>query len=1085
MREISKTDLVVERSEPACGAPSRRAFLRASGALLGGAALASRLDWALDLIARAEAGTLTPREAAELHAARNILYTVCLQCNTGCGIKVKILDGVAVKIDGNPYHPFTLVPHLSMTRPPAEVARLDAPVCPKGQAGVQTVYDPYRITKVLKRAGRRGENKWITIPFDQAITEIVEGGRLFRHVPGEETREVTGLRALYALRDPALAKAMAADVAEIARRADKAQAVADFKTKYAAHLDVLIDPNHPDLGPKNNQVVYAWGRKKAGRAEFAARFFGDVFGTVNTHGHTTVCQGSLYFACKAMSEQYDGHKFTGGKKFYWQPDYEHAAYILSVGTSTLEANYGPPSQASRLTQNLVDGRTRITVVNPRFTKLAAKAHRYVPIKPGEDAAFFMAIIRWIIEHRRYDATYLASANRAAAKAAGEPTWTNAVLLVKVGADGVPGPFLRASEIGVAPASPRVDAQGRPVEMEYLVAMHDGRPVAVDPNDDRTPVVGDLMVGTELPGAGGAPIRVKSAFRILADAAAARSMEEWSRICGIPVADIEAVARELTSHGKRAVVDLHRGVAQHTNGFSNVTCAMTINLLLGNFDWKGGMIAASTYDVLGGKPGQPFPLGQLNPGKTTRFGISIIRHEVNYEDTTLFEGYPARRNWWPLSSDIYEEIIPSIGDAYPYPIKALFFYMGAPTYALPAGHTNIEILTDLDKVPLFVCSDIVIGPTSMYADYIFPDLSYLERWEFHGSHPNMPARIQPVRQPVIAPLTETVRVFGEEMPCSFEALLLGLAERLGVNGFGPDALGPGQPLARPDDFYIRMVANLATDGTPVPEADDDEVRLFLESRRHLPRTVFDPVRWERIAGPQWRRVVYLLNRGGRFQEYADAYKGELVANPYGAAINLYQEKTALTRNAFTGRPHPAYATYLPITNARGSRPDELGLTDGYPFHLVTQRDITQTKSRTVSNYWLLAVRPENEILMNPLDAARIGVRDGDRVRVVSATNREGVWDLRNGTRRPMVGRLRVTETIMPGVVSFTLGHGQWATGAADVVIDGELIKGDPARAAGVHANAAMWVDPFLKNTCFLDPVGGSVAFYDTRVAIVKA
>ena len=35
---------------------------------------------------------------------------------------------------------------------------------------------------------------------------------------------------------------------------------------------------------------------------------------------------------------------------------------------------------------------------------------------------------------------------------------------------------------------------------------------------------------------------------------------------------------------------------------------------------------------------------------------------------------------------------------------------------------------------------------MYADYVFPDLHYLERWEMQGSHPNMPVKVQPVRQP---------------------------------------------------------------------------------------------------------------------------------------------------------------------------------------------------------------------------------------------------------------------------------------------------------------------------------------------------
>ncbi len=51
---------------------------------------------------------------------------------------------------------------------------------------------------------------------------------------------------------------------------------------------------------------------------------------------------------------------------------------------------------------------------------------------------------------------------------------------------------------------------------------------------------------------------------------------------------------------------------------------------------------------------------------------------------------------------------------------------------------------------------------------------------------------------------------------------------------------------------------------------------------------------------------------------------------------------------------------------------------------------------------------------------------------------------------------------------------------DVTIDGKVTKGDKRRAGGVHANAAMWVDPHLKNTCMIDKVGGSVSFYDTWV-----
>ena len=1061
---------------------SRRDFIKCS-AVLGGTLLASQMQWATDLMRRAEAGLLTPEEEYELIKAENTLYTVCLQCNTGCGIKVKFFRkngaAVALKIDGNPYNPFVAVPHFPYKTSPFDVNTVDMAICPKGQAGIQTTYDPYRITKVLKRAGNRGEGKWTTIPFDQAIDEIVSGGKLFSHVPGEENREVTGLKDIYVLRDPKIAKEMAADAAAISRAKDKKKAVEDFKVKHAANLQYLIDPDHPDLGPKNNEMVYFWGRLKGGRSEFGARFFGDYFGTVNTHGHTTVCQGSLYFTCKALSEQYEYNKFGSGVKFYWQGDFENSEYILSVGSNLFDANYGPPNRNVRLMPNLVQGKTKLTVVDPRFNKSAAKANRYLAILPGTDAAFFAGLIQWIIKNQKYDAKYLANANKAAAKAAGEPTWTNAGLLVKLDKEGKPGKFLRAHEIGLAPIEKRKDKDGKEHDFEFLVAMKDGKPMAVDPNDEKTPVMGDLLVDTEIQG-----IKVKSALQIVYETANSKSMEEWSKICGIKQQDIEEVARELTRYGKKAVVDVHRGIAQHTNGFYNVTSAMTINLLLGNYDWKGGMISASTYNTTGGREGQPFNFGQLTPGKAAKFGISSIRHDIKYEDTTLFSGYPAKRNWWPISSDIYEEIIPSMGDAYPYPAKAVFSYMGTPAYALPAGHTNIEILTDVNKIPLYFTTDILIGTTTMYADYIFPDLSYLERWEMQGSHPNMPAKVQPIRQPVIAPIPETVKVYGEEMPCCFEAVIMALAEKLGLKGFGKDGFGSGQDFTKPDDFYIRMVANVATDGSPVPDADDKEVKLFLESRKHLPKTIFDPERWEKIAGPHWRKVVHVLNRGGRFQDYKDIYKGDLVVNQYRRLINIYQEKTAGTKNAFTGKQNPGYATYVPISTTLGKSPREAGLEEGYPLHLITQRDVLMTKSRTIPNYWLLAILPENAIIINPIDARKIGLKDGDTVRVVSATNPEGVWDLKNGTKKPMTGKVKVTETIKPGVVTFTLGHGHWATGAVDVTIDGRVIKGDPRRATGVHANAAMWVDPYLKNTCMLDPVGGSVSFYDTKVKLIK-
>src|SRR5512142_97095 len=107
---------------------SRREFLK-QGTIAGcGAFAASQLEGPLALVARAEAGELGPAELYQLNRAENTLYTACLNCNTGCGIKVKVLDGVAVKIDGSPYNPFTMVPHLPMTADLVTAAKLDGGV---------------------------------------------------------------------------------------------------------------------------------------------------------------------------------------------------------------------------------------------------------------------------------------------------------------------------------------------------------------------------------------------------------------------------------------------------------------------------------------------------------------------------------------------------------------------------------------------------------------------------------------------------------------------------------------------------------------------------------------------------------------------------------------------------------------------------------------------------------------------------------------------------------------------------------------------------------------------------------------------
>ncbi|MDP2847518.1 MAG: molybdopterin-dependent oxidoreductase [Humidesulfovibrio sp.] len=1045
----------------------RRKFLKCS-ALAGGLAASGALA-----LHQAFSGDAQAAEGgAYIHAnPENQLYSVCQQCNTNCGIKVKIVDGKAAKIDGNPYNPWTLNPHISYKTPLDKAATVEGALCPKGQAGIQTQYDPYRIVKVLKRAGKRGEGKWKSIPFDQAITEVVEGGDLF----GEG--KVEGLKDICTLRDPEASKALAEDADAVAKGK---MPLDEFKAKHADNLKHLIDPEHPDMGPKNNQFVFNWGRLKGGRSDFVQRFCG-ALGTNNRHGHTTVCQGSLYFSCKAMSDQYTDGKWTGGSKFYWQADLLNSEFAIFVGANPYEANYGPTNRVPMMTDGIADGSFRFAVIDPRCSKTASRAWKWLPVKSSGVGAVAMAMIQWIIEHNRFDARYLANANKAAAKADNEPTWTQAAWLVKVGEDGKPGAYLRGSDLGLKKEI-RKDKDDKDFEYDAFVVLSGGNPVAFDPNHEENAVEGDLLVEAEVKG-----MKVKSVLQVYKEVASAKTPEQWAEIAGLKASDIADLAREFTSHGKKAVADIHRGASQHTSGFYNVMAWFLVNILIGNHDHMGGLCKATTYDASGKKPGQPFEVGKAKAPKS--FGIDIIRGGKAFDKTTLFDKFPAKRVWYPFCSDVYQEVIPSIGDAYPYPIKALMLYMGTPVYSLPAGHELISILSDTKKLPLFITSDIGVGETSMYSDYIFPDLTYLERWEFSGSHPSMPFKVFPVRQPVVEPLPEAVTVFGEKMPISIETLFLGIAEKMKLPGFGENAFGPGLHLKREEDLYLRMVANVAygekeEGADKVPAASKEELDLFAKSRRHLPATVFDLTRWKAVVGEElWPHVVTVLGRGGRFQDFEKGYKDGLLANKYGKMLGIYLENQLKTKNSMTGKPYLHYADYVPgPADCMGKMLEDE--KQGFDLTLLTYKAVTQTKSRTSGNYWTLGPLPENAIEINTVDAQRLGLKTGDLVRVTSPSNPDGVWQLGPNTKKPMVGKVKVMEGIRPGHIAFALGFGHWANGSGAQTVDGVTIPGDKRRAGGVHANAAMRVDPVLKNTGLVDPVGGSAVFYQSQVKLVK-
>src|SRR5580658_8240965 len=97
--------------------------------------------------------------------------SVCTLCSAGCGLLVRVMQGeaevgrrgqqglikmgLAKKLEGNPQHP---VNH--------------GKLCARGQAGLQVLYHPDRITHPIKRTGPRGSGEFQQITWDDALKEV-------------------------------------------------------------------------------------------------------------------------------------------------------------------------------------------------------------------------------------------------------------------------------------------------------------------------------------------------------------------------------------------------------------------------------------------------------------------------------------------------------------------------------------------------------------------------------------------------------------------------------------------------------------------------------------------------------------------------------------------------------------------------------------------------------------------------------------------------------------------------------------------------------------------------------------------------
>ena len=223
--------------------------------------------------------------------------------------------------------------------------------------------------------------------------------------------------------------------------------------------------------------------------------------------------------------------------------------------------------------------------------------------------------------------------------------------------------------------------------------------------------------------------------------------EWAeKETEIPARDIGRIAREFSDAAPRAVFYAGRRSSWYQNDFQMRRAQAILNAIVGNWDRQGGMV-----------PNAKIALGEYmflpwDDPKAPR----VDEMDKNFPLAAQGDG-------------AYLKLRENVLAGSPYPVKGWMIAKQDPLNALPEQAKTLRMIEQMDFIAAI---DIQMSDTAWYADVLFPESTYLERWDpievMSGIWP-----VVVLRQPVINPLHDT-------KPCL--EIVQGLAKRLGLQQY---------------------------------------------------------------------------------------------------------------------------------------------------------------------------------------------------------------------------------------------------------------------------------------------------------------
>jgi len=519
--------------------------------------------------------------------------------------------------------------------------------------------------------------------------------------------------------------------------------------------------------------------------------------------------------------------------------------------------------------------------------------------------------------------------------------------------------------------------------------------------------------------------------------------EWAeKISTVPAAKIKSLAIELAKANPGTVVT-YRGVAAHHNGVEGERAAMLLEALCGTIDKPGGRCLA-----VGAKWKNSY---KKSKAKTTK-GLKIFDGEGL--------AYPTHH-----ANHLVLEMIRKKG---PGTVDTYMTYCYNPAYVNGNCQENIDILKDESLIPYLVAVDVSLTEIAELADLVLPDATYLERWDWesHASYDQIAEHY--IRQPLVKPLGESR---------DFKDVVCDLGQRLGgdiaktmsfgtAEAFVKDACDNTPGIKEAGGFEFMKKAGVWVDPSAKPRYESYAKELSGEA---LKDTVVDE-KTGVVWNPGKAKVSDEDVKAKGYTKSKKSYKG-YVGQKIGDKVYKGFPPDKLNKSGFlelksdflAAKGYPALPSWIPIPAHEQLADDELILT--------TYKVSVQTHSRSQNCKWLTELYHRNPALINPVTAAKLGIRDRRRIKV---TSKIGTLDT----------RARVTEEVIPGVIAISNHCGHWAYGqyASLKKPTNQQADADPDlkriwwRDNGAHPN---WIIPNQP-----DPISGQLCFMDTVVKVER-